>query len=61
MTPVEAALLDLLNRTFDLEATLAAQAEVIRRQQQRLDHLERELVELRSRRPLRPVQKGEAA
>lgn len=61
MTPVEAALLDLLNRTFELEQLVRAHAEVIRRQQLRLDHQEAELIALRSRRALRPVQKGEAA
>ncbi len=41
MTPVEAALLDLLDRIAVLEQVVAAQAEVIRRQQLRLDSLER--------------------
>jgi hypothetical protein len=61
LTPTEAALLDLLNRTFELEQITKAQAEVIRRQQMRLDHLEAELIEVRSRRTLRTVPKGAAA
>ncbi len=47
MTPVEAALLDLLNRTADLEQVVKAQAEVIRRQQLRLDQLEAAAIDRR--------------